>query len=332
LPRRGLGLAGLNDNGYVDTAWTKLEPAMLKYISTAAALKFFSSSKLMRNQYRRLGNALGGKRRCNETMPSYYPDRLKRMLRLAKQFEIVRDGDLILELGTGWLHWEAITLRLFFEIKAVLFDVWDNRQLGGIKNYLHQLSLLLSKDFGLSGDEIQRSHCMIKAILKVKSLHELYDLLGFEYHVEEAGNLNGFSDGSFRLIVSAGVLEHVKEQAVPTLIAETQRILEPKGWALHSIDTSDHLAHYDKSAPRKLYLRFSEPTWHRFFENSVQYVNRIQRGDWLRLFMENRFELIEEESNQTDISGLKLATRYSQLPKKDLACTVLRMLLRKAVC
>jgi SAM-dependent methyltransferase len=164
---------------------------------------------------------------------------------------------------------------------------------------------------------------------KVKSLYELHELLGFEYHVEQSGGLYGFSDGSFQLVVSAGGLEHVKEDAVPTLIAETERILEPNGWALHRIDTSDHLAHYDKSVPRKLYLSFSEPPWHRLFENKVQYVNRIQRSDWLRLFMENKFELIEEESNQTDISPLKLAARYSQLPKKDLECTVLQMLLRK---
>ena len=284
----------------------------------------------MRAQYRRLGNTVGGKRRCKEVMPSYYPDRLKRMLRLNRQYNIVHDGDRVLELGTGWLHWEAITLRLFVKIKAVLFDVWDNRQLGGIKNYLRQLSSMLSNQFGLSGDEVQHAQGIIEAILKIKSFDELYELLGFEYHVEQSGSLSGFSDGSFRFIVSGGVLEHVEEEALPTLIAETARVLEPKGCALHSIDTSDHLAHYDKSVPRKLYLSFSEPIWHHLFENRVQYVNRIQRGDWLRRFAANNFELIEEESNQTDISGLTLAARYSQLPKKDLECTVLRVLLRKA--
>ena len=64
------------------------------------------------------------------------PDRVKRMLRLQKNYNIVHHGDRILELGTGWLHWEALTLRLFYDIEAVLFDVWDNRQLGGLKNYL----------------------------------------------------------------------------------------------------------------------------------------------------------------------------------------------------
>ena len=81
-------------------------------------------------------------------MPGYYPDRVKRMLRLQKNYNIVHHGDRILELGTGWLRWEALTLRLFYDIEAVLFDVWDNRQLGGLKNYLRQLRPLLSNNFG----------------------------------------------------------------------------------------------------------------------------------------------------------------------------------------
>jgi SAM-dependent methyltransferase len=262
-------------------------------------------------------------------MPSYYADRLKRMLRLARQYDIVRDGDRILELGTGWLHWEAITLRLFFEINAVLFDVWDNRQLGGMKNYLRQLSPMLNDGFGLFLAQVQRAQSIIQSILQVESFDQLYKLLDFEYCVESSGSLKKFSHGSFQLVVSAGVLEHVKEEAAPILIAETQRILQPNGWALHSIDTSDHLAHYDKDVSRKMYLSFSESTWRRLFENEVQYINRMQRSNWLQLFRANGFELIDEGDQQTDISQLKLADRYSGMSQKDLACTVLRVLLKK---
>src|SRR5258708_7129618 len=122
---------------------------MVKYVAVALALKAFSCGSLMRHLYRGLGNRVGGKRRTTGVMPDYYVERLQRMLRLNRQYQIVRDGDRILELGTGWLHWEALTLRLFFDIEAVLFDVWDNRQLGGLKNYLGQLSARLNDGFGL---------------------------------------------------------------------------------------------------------------------------------------------------------------------------------------
>ena len=304
---------------------------MVKYITTAVALKCFSSNPLMRNLYRRLGNTVGNKRRSSGTMPGYYPERVKRMLRLQRQHNIVSNGDRILELGTGWLHWEALTLRLFYDIKAVLFDVWDNRQLGGLKNYVRQLGSKLNDGFELSAAELSRARSIIDEILKVESFDQLYELLGFEYVIESSGSLCQFSDNSFQLVVSGGVLEHVKREALPLLLGETRRILKPGGWAVHSIDTADHLEHYDRTVSPKLYLSFSEELWRRLCENEVQYINRMQRGEWLDLFKANGFELIEEEARRVDINRLTLANRYKDMEKADLECTVLKLALRKRV-
>ena len=302
---------------------------MVKYITTAVALKCFSSGPFMRSLYRRLGNTVGNKRRSSEAMPGYYPDRVKRMLRLQKEHNIVSNGDRIIELGTGWLHWEALTLRLFYDIEAVLFDVWDNRQLGGLKNYVRQLAPMLKNGFGLSATELRHAQSLIEEILKVESFDELYELLGFEYVVESSGSLRQFSDNSFQLVVSGGVLEHVKREGLRLLTAETRRILKPGGWAVHSIDTADHLEHYDRTVSPKLYLSFSEETWKRLCENEVQYINRMQRGEWLALFKANGFDLIEEEARRVDIGGLNLADRFVHMDKEDLECTVLRLALKK---
>ena len=261
-------------------------------------------------------------------MPGYYPERVKRMLRLNRQNEIVRNGDRILELGTGWLHWEALTLRLFFDIEAVLFDVWDNRQLGGLKNYVRQLRPLLEDGFQLLAEKVNRARAIIDAILKVSSFDELYNLLGFKYLVESSGSLSEFASGSFQLVVSGGVLEHIKRETVPGLIAETRRILKPEGWAVHSIDTADHLEHYDRSVSPKLYLTSSEWAWRHLWGNEVQYINRLQRGEWLEIFRRNGFELVEEETRRVDISGLRLADRYARMDKSDLECTLLRLALK----
>jgi SAM-dependent methyltransferase len=304
---------------------------MVKYVTTAVALKCFSSGSIMRSLYRQLGNRVGNNRRSAGAMPGYYAERLKRMLRLQKQHGIVKNGDLIMELGTGWLHWEALSLRLFYDIEAVLFDVWDNRQLGGLKNYVRQLGPMLAEGFDLSASELKRARSLIEAILKVESFDELYKLLGFEYVVESSGSLAQFPGDSFQLVVSGGVLEHVQREALPTLVGEMRRILKPGGWAVHSIDTADHLEHYDRSVSPKLYLTFSEPAWRRFFENEVQYINRVQRGEWLELFKSNGFELIEEDARRVDISQLKLAERYVHMNKGDLECTVLRLALQKPI-
>ncbi len=148
---------------------------------------------------------MGNKRRGAGPIPGYYLERVKRMLQLQRKHGIVRDGDRVLELGTGWLHWEALTLRLFYDIEAVLFDVWDNRQLGGLKNYVRQLGLMLDDGFDLSASELKRARFLIEAILRVESFDELYKLLGFEYVVESCGSLSQFPHNSFQLVVS-GVL------------------------------------------------------------------------------------------------------------------------------
>jgi hypothetical protein len=129
-------------------------------------------------------------------------------------------------------------------------------------------------------------------------------------------------------VVSGGVLEHVKREALPMLIAQTRRILKPGGWAMHSIDTADHLEHYDRKMSPKMYLSVSEQTWKHLLENEVQYINRMQRGEWLELFRDNEFELIDEDARRVNISKLRLADRYMHMELSDLECTVLKLALR----
>src|SRR5712691_4249305 len=116
---------------------------MIKYCLSAMVLKAFSSSPLTKRIYRRLGNTLGSKKRAAGRMPIYYLHRVNRMLRIAKKYGVPKDGDRMIELGTGWLHWEAATKKLFFNVSGILFDVWDNRQIQGLKNYIGQLDKCL---------------------------------------------------------------------------------------------------------------------------------------------------------------------------------------------
>jgi len=303
---------------------------MVKYVVTAAALKCFSSGRHAQKLYRKLGNLAGNRRRGTGPIPPHYLERVKRMLRLQREHHLVGNGDRILELGTGWVHWEALTIRLLFDTRAVLFDVWDNRQLSGLKSYAAQLGFILKEtDLGLSATESARAQALIQRIATVDSFEDLYQLMEFEYLVESSGSLAQLPSDSFQLAVSGGVLEHVKREAVPFLLKETFRILKPGGWALHSIDTQDHLSHYDGKVSKKMYLSFSEPSWKFLFENEVQYINRLQRGEWLELFRAAGFEVADEDSWKVDISPLKLATRYANMDRRDLECSVLRVLFKK---
>jgi hypothetical protein len=89
------------------------------------------------------------------------------------------------------------------------------------------------------------------------------------------------------------------------------------------------LSHYDATVCKKKYLGYSEREWERFCANEVQYINRMQRGEWLDLFQSAGFQVIEEESRRVDISAIKVAPRYASMRTEDLASTVVRLVLKK---
>jgi SAM-dependent methyltransferase len=301
---------------------------MIKYCLAAAAAKGFSCSPLTKRMYRALGNSLGAKRRASEQMPAYYLHRVNRMLRIARTFGIPKDGDKLIELGTGWLHWEAITTRLFFDVRGVLYDVWDNRQLSGLKNYLSQLDQSLDR---LSADAVRRDSArrLISKINEITSYDDLYEFLGFEFVLDPRGNPGLLNREAFDLVVSAGVLEHVHVQDAADFVHGIATVLKPGGYSVHSINLRDHLQLYDTAVATKQYLQYSERLWKVCFENDVQYINRIQRSDWLALFTSAGLTLEEEIVEQEDVSNLKLAQPYEKYDREDLGCGGLELIHRK---
>lgn len=288
-------------------------------------LKLFSSCSIMRRLYRFLGNTYGMKKRLHGDIPSYYIDRIKRILHLCSEYNVIKDGDKILEIGTGWLHWEALTAKLFFDVEATLYDVWDNRQFDALKHYFSQLDYVLDHKIDISDAQRRRVHTIIKQILASDSLDTLYKQLGFQYVIENNGTLGKLPDQSFDVIVSGGVLEHVNRDILGTFIHDFYRVLRPGGYSIHSINIGDHLYAYDKNASPKEYLRFSDNTWKVLFENQVQYFNRVQRSEWFSLFDKAGLKIIEEDSEYSETGSFKVHKTFAHLDKADINCTLLNI-------
>ena len=49
----------------------------------------------------------------------------------------------------------------------------------------------------------------------------------------------------------------------------------------HAIHLCDHLSYFDPKARAKSYCRFDGVTWDRWLNSKTQYINRIQRPEWL---------------------------------------------------
>ena len=303
---------------------------MLKYHAAALGLKSFSCCKPARSLYRALGNWAGGRRRVIDKMPSHYFERAERNVTWCKKYAPLQPNDLVVELGTGWVHWEALTLRLFFDFQAVLYDVWDNRQLSALKRFVLQLEERFGQKGFLEGCEFDRASALIRRIQSVDTFDQLYEILGFRYVLDPSGLMESLPRESFRLVISAGVLEHIPARTAPQFIANMASLLQKGGLGINGINLADHLAFYDSTASSKQYLTFSESQWKLWCENEVQYFNRIQRSTWLQVFTQAGFQLLEEKESRDDLSSLKVHPEYEKLSREDIESTTLVLVARKS--
>ncbi len=162
---------------------------------------------------------------------------------------------------------------------------------------------------------------MALEIERTPDFNSLYKLLGFRYILDPQGTLECLPAESYDLIVSAGVFEHLPRMGVPHYIQQTNRILKPGGYAIHSINTTDHLHLYDRTTSPKNYLRYSDRRWQLLFDNQLQYINRLQRCEWMTIFNNTGFTFIEETCSRCDLGGIGIDKQFQHMDRLSLETT-----------
>jgi hypothetical protein len=91
-----------------------------------------------------------------------------------------------------------------------------------------------------------------------------------------------------------------------------------RGYSLQKIDLQDHLYYYDLSTSPKQYLKYSDTKWKRWFDNNVQYFNRLQRPQWHTIFDDAGLTLVNEDIACVDLHGLPIAEQYQNYDLETL--------------
>jgi len=297
---------------------------MIRYFSSALALKAFSLNAPTRRLYRMIGNHFGAKKRHRVSDLPIRVGRGELIVNLCRKYHALHSGEKLLEVGTGWMHWYSLYLRIFYDCRITALDIWDNRQFSALKAGFGKLAQRY-KEARISETVLNN----LAVISRATSFAELYREIGIEYVIEPRGSLDQFADQSFDCILSMHVLEHVPTEYVTDLVRNMYRTLKPGKYTIHQIGIDDHLAHYDRKASQKQYLQYSDRTWKNLFENRVQYFNRLQMSEWLDAFRNAGFILEEKLVEATDIANLKVAARFADYSQEDLSCTILTLVYRK---
>lgn len=305
---------------------------MLRYQLAAIMLKGFSLTPETRRLYRAIGNRMRGHQ--NRFSDSY----ISKMRKTLTQWREYRDGAKtdpwsVLELGTGWMHFGGLFLAAFEDTESIFFDVWDNRQLPGLRASFESVRNWAVNAPDLSEPERTRALSFLTAILEARDFETLYVAARARYVVSSTGSLEVVPDGSHDLVFSIDVLEHIQLCDIDAALRGQFRVLKPGGIAIHQIGVDDHLEHYDPSVSRKQYLKYGELEWSLRFENSVQYFNRISCDSFQHRFAAAGFEIIsfETENSPEELDGLHIARQCEDQSLKSLCATRAYVVARKPV-
>jgi len=288
----------------------------LRYYGAALVLKFFSLNNLTRKAYRRLGNRFFHEK--HSTLTTTEVEQAIWLLDLIKAQH--KQLGKFLELGTGWTHFYSLFLRFFFDDEIVLFDVQDNRNLEAVKKRMGKLAEILMRD---SDNGAARNEPRLEKIRNMIStapdFQTLYDKLNMKYIVSPTGSLADFRENEFDVIFSMDVLEHISKDQLTENSPVMYRLLKPGGLFVHQIGLDDHIAHYAPRIHKKNYLRYSEITWRKAFDNTVQFINRLQLSDYLEIFKKNGFRMLNYAVDLDSHSvPEKISSRYAHYLTKDL--------------
>jgi SAM-dependent methyltransferase len=259
----------------------------------------------------------------------YFFDRLSHAREHIESYEKLSPNthlNTTLEIGTGWYPVVPISLFLY-----------------GVQNiYSIDISALLNKKFlkvaigrildaGNKGDLGRYVKVSPDRLAELKKIYEGYDNMEIEdilkaikltYVLKDARN-TGFPDKQFDLISSNNTFEHIYPNILEGILKEFKRIIRQGGIMSHSIDMSDHFAHFDKSISVFNFLQYTDSQW-KMIDNSIQPQSRLRVTEYKDMYRLLGIPITTEKlirGNIDEIKKLELSEKYTSDSLDDIAVT-----------
>jgi hypothetical protein len=159
----------------------------------------------------------------------------------------------------------------------------------------------------------------------IGSVADLEPRFGIRYLAPRDARATGLRAASVDFATSTSTLEHIPEQDLVPLLAESRRLLRPDGALSSRIDLSDHFSHFDRSLSPYNFLRYSDRAW-QLANSGLLYQNRLRRPDYVKAFETAGFAVVAEKPWRPDaVLPNDLAPRFRAYDPSDLAVVGLRI-------
>jgi SAM-dependent methyltransferase len=222
-------------------------------------------------------------------------------------------GRRYLEIGTGWYPTLPVCFLLAGAAGVISFDLrrhWSARLTERMWRALAPHLPAIAAAAGRDLDEVRTLYARRPVP---------------EYRAPADAAASGLPDQSVDVVFSNSVLEHVPRAAIQRLMREAYRVLRPGGLSIHSVNCADHYAYFDRSITFMNYYRFGDAQW-RFWNNDLQYQNRLRPVDFIALSEEAGFRTVlafhqPRPELLAQLPALPLAAEFRHYPPEQLACT-----------
>ncbi|MDQ2982982.1 MAG: class I SAM-dependent methyltransferase [Actinomycetota bacterium] len=238
-------------------------------------------------------------------------------------------GDAVFyEFGAGWDLVIPLTYYALGVERQLLVDIRPSIRLELVNATIAQHARLRDRIEEQAGHELRPL-----GVEPIRDVKELERRFGITYYAPRDARETGLPADSVDFATSTDTAEHVPEQDLSRILAESRRLLRPDGALSWRVDMQDHYSYFDRSVSRYNFLRFSDRRWGAV-NSTLHYQNRLRYPDYLRLVREAGFELLAErpsrptEEDLTALRSVELARRFRDYDPDELGVKTLGIVAR----
>lgn len=254
-------------------------------------------------------------------------------MKYLREAGIPLQGSRMFEIGTGWYPVLPVCFVLAGARSVATYDITRHLSEKGMLRCLNSLT----PQIPLIAETAQKSPAFIaerlNALRQKATLAEMLEESGIEYHAPADARRSELPAGSIDLVYSNSVFEHIPREIIREILAESYRMLRAGGFMMHNVACNDHYAHFDKTISYVNFLRYSEKQW-RFWNNRLQYQNRMRAPEFLALACQAGFEIAAQHTHvaagsREALRSFTIAPEFRAFSEADLATTTIDFIGRK---